>query len=52
MEELLLSFEEIKVTYTECDSNGQTKGNVEYNWKVEKTESRENNLAQINTIHE
>jgi len=34
-----LNFEEIKVTYTECDSSGQSKGNVEYSWKVEEGES-------------
>ena len=39
MEELSLNFEEIKVTYTECDSSGNAKGNVEYSWKVEETES-------------
>ena len=32
------NFEEIKVTYTEYDSEGQKKGNVEYSWKVEKGE--------------
>lgn len=35
-EELSLNFEEIKVTYTECDSQGKKKGNVEYTWKVEE----------------
>jgi type VI secretion system Hcp family effector len=39
MEELSLNFEEIKVTYTECDSTGKSKGNIEYNWKVEEAES-------------
>ena len=39
MEEVALNFEEIKVTYTECDSAGQAKGNVEYTWKVEEGES-------------
>jgi type VI secretion system secreted protein Hcp len=38
MEELSLNFEEIKVTYTECDSSGKSKGNVEYSWKVEEGE--------------
>ena len=38
-EDLSMNFEEIKVTYTECDSNGKTKGNVEYSWKVEEGES-------------
>ena len=32
------NFEEIKVTYTEYDNEGGKKGNVEYNWKVEKGE--------------
>ena len=35
-EEMSLNFEEIKVTYTEYDSKGSKKGNVEYNWKVEE----------------
>lgn len=39
MEEISLTFEEIKVTYTECDSTGKSKGNVEYSWKVEEGES-------------
>lgn len=39
MEEITLNFEEIKVTYTECDSTGKAKGNVEYTWKVEEAES-------------
>ena len=39
LEEISLSFEEIKVTYTECDSSGKTKGNIEYSWKVEEAES-------------
>lgn len=34
-EEMSLSFEEIKVTYTELDAAGKKKGNVEYTWKVE-----------------
>ena len=38
MDEFSLSYEEIKVTYTEYDSNGRKKGNVEYTWKVEKGE--------------
>jgi len=38
MEELSLNFEQIKVTYTECDSSGKSKGNVEYTWKVEEAE--------------
>ena len=36
MEDLSLNFEEIKVTYTETDSAGKKKGNVEYSWKVEE----------------
>jgi type VI secretion system secreted protein Hcp len=36
MEEISLNFEEIKVTYTECDSTGKSKGNVEFSWKVEE----------------
>jgi type VI secretion system Hcp family effector len=32
------NFEEIKVTYTEYDDEGNSKGNVEYEWKVEKGE--------------
>ncbi|QLH04270.1 hypothetical protein C5F49_02275 [Nitrosopumilus oxyclinae] len=35
-ESFSLNFEEIKVTYTERDSNGDKKGNVEYSWKVEE----------------
>jgi len=34
-----LNFEEIKVTYTETDRAGKTKGNVEYSWKVEEAEA-------------
>ena len=37
-ETVCLNFEEIKVTYTECDSSGKTKGNIEYTWKVEEGE--------------
>jgi type VI secretion system secreted protein Hcp len=33
-EELSLSFEEIKVTYTEIDEGGRPKGNVEYEWRL------------------
>ena len=39
MEEMSINFEEIKVTYTECDSTGKAKGNVEYSWKVAEGES-------------
>jgi type VI secretion system secreted protein Hcp len=35
VEEITISFSEIKVTYTEYDSRGNKKGNVEYSWKVE-----------------
>jgi type VI protein secretion system component Hcp len=38
-EEFSINFEEIKVTYTECDNTGKKKGNVEYSWKVEAGES-------------
>ncbi|MBT3285836.1 MAG: type VI secretion system tube protein Hcp [Victivallales bacterium] len=38
METVCLNFEEIKVTYTECDTTGKTKGNIEYTWKVEEGE--------------
>jgi len=30
------NFEEIKVTYTEFDDTGSSKGNIEHEWKVEK----------------
>jgi type VI secretion system secreted protein Hcp len=39
MEEIALNFEEIKVTYTECDASGSKQGNVEYSFKVEEGES-------------
>jgi type VI secretion system secreted protein Hcp len=39
MEDFNLNFEEIKVTYTEADSTGKSKGNVEYSWRVEEGES-------------
>ena len=38
MENFSLNFEEIKVTYTENDSAGKKKGNVEYTWKVQEGE--------------
>jgi len=38
-EEVSMNFEEIKVTYTECDSKGGSKGKIEYSWKVEEGES-------------
>ncbi len=37
-EDFALNFEEIKVTYTENDAKGKSKGNVEYSWKVEEGE--------------
>ena len=36
IEQISLNFEEIKVTYTENDSSGKSKGNVETTWKVEE----------------
>ncbi len=36
VESFSLNYEEIKVTYTENDSKGNKKGNVEYSWKVEE----------------
>ena len=39
MEEFSLNFGEIKVTYTEMDSEGNKKGNVEYSWNVQKGEA-------------
>jgi len=39
MEQFSLNYEEIKVTYTENDSKGKKKGNVEYSWKVEEGEA-------------
>lgn len=35
-EKITLSFEEIKVTYTEFDEGGRAKGNVEYEWRLEE----------------
>lgn len=35
-EDFSLNFEEIKVTYNEADSQGKSKGKVEYQWKVEE----------------
>ena len=35
-EEVALSFKEIKVTYTEYDSTGKSKGNVEFSYKIGK----------------
>jgi type VI secretion system secreted protein Hcp len=37
-EQFSINFEEIKVTYTECDKAGKSKGNVEYTWKVAEAE--------------
>lgn len=39
VEEFALNFEEIKVTYTERNRAGKSKGNVEYSWNVEEGES-------------
>ncbi len=39
METVTLNFEEIKITYTETDSEGKSKGNVEFTWKVEEAET-------------
>jgi type VI protein secretion system component Hcp len=39
VEEISLSFEEIKVTYTQCDSEGNSMGNIEYSWDIEEGES-------------
>ena len=36
MESFSLNFEAIKITYTEYDSEGKSKGNVETTWKVEE----------------
>jgi len=38
-ENFTLNMEEFKVTYTETDRAGKTKGNVEYSWKVEEGET-------------
>ena len=35
-EEVTLNFEQIKMTYTEFDSTGKTKGNTEYTWIIEQ----------------
>ena len=35
VEEITISFSEIKAIYTEYDSRGNKKGNIEYSWKVE-----------------
>jgi type VI secretion system secreted protein Hcp len=35
---ITLDFEEVKVTYTETDDDGSSKGNTEYEWKVVKGE--------------
>jgi type VI secretion system Hcp family effector len=35
-EEVSLNFEQIRVTYTEYDSSGKTKGNVEYTWEIDE----------------
>jgi len=36
MDSISLNFEEIRVVYTESDSQGRPKGNVEYSWKMEE----------------
>ena len=36
-EHISLNFAQIKVTYTEQDSTGRARGNVEYTWKVEES---------------
>ena len=38
-EQISLNFEEIKVTYSDNDESGRSKGNVEFEWKVEEGES-------------
>ena len=38
-ESLSLNFEEVKVTYVECDKEGKAKGNVDFSWKVEAGEN-------------
>jgi type VI secretion system secreted protein Hcp len=37
-ETITLTFEEVKVTYTESDDDGTSLGNIEYEWKTEKGE--------------
>jgi type VI secretion system secreted protein Hcp len=37
-EEILINFEEIMVTYVECDAKGEEVGRIEYSWKVEAGE--------------
>lgn len=39
VETITLNYEEITVTYTETDSTGKSKGNVEFTWKVEEGET-------------
>ena len=39
LEEISLSFGEIKATYTEYDETGRAKGNVEYSWKIGESRS-------------
>jgi type VI secretion system secreted protein Hcp len=39
VETVTFNFEEITVTYTETDKEGKSKGNVEFNWKVEEGET-------------
>ncbi|MGE0756465.1 MAG: Hcp family type VI secretion system effector [Pirellulaceae bacterium] len=37
-EDFSLNFEEIRVTYTENDSKGKKKGQLDYSWKVEEAQ--------------
>ena len=46
-EDFALNFEEIKVTYTEFDGQGGKKGDVEYDWKVEKVEAVANLVNEL-----
>ncbi len=39
VETITLNYEEITVTYTEIDKTGKSKGNVEFNWRVEEGET-------------
>jgi len=38
VEEVAFSFDEIKITHTQYDENGQPTGDTEFSWKVEKGE--------------
>lgn len=37
-EEIMINFEEIMVTYVECNAKGTEVGRIEYSWKVEAGE--------------